>query len=395
LDAIQNFTLKNCSLSSSAAFQFVNPNINAVGTLNAINCTFSPNTSGFLGLVPTNKTGQSAQVNIYQPNNSTYDYRRCNYYHYSQTDLIMRKRGITSYKINPVKASTEFYNYFTIPAVNGTIYRIKGSFRFDSNYGVNYPPSISFVGAGVNTTFTCTSTVNIWQDFDLSLSATSTDDINVTITCQSSATNGYVWLDGLTFSPFIQDVRHYGFIFDKNPYRTVNILNTLTENQVSALSTISNLDYLYDAASYWSVVNPASSSYIDLVTANGFILDFGNKNITIDSSAGSGFAYNSGTNTITIKSTILSAGNNFNDLKTTGTITLANGASLGGSLIIQGNILQATPVNLTNATILGLLSYNINTPTAVTYTNCNVTSATNTGGANVTIKKINSTVTYV
>jgi hypothetical protein len=335
LDAIQNFTLKNCSLSSSASFQFVNPNINAVGTLNAINCTFSPNTPGFLGLIPTNKTGQSAQVNIYQPNNSTYDYRRCNYFHYSQTDLVMRKRGITSYKINPIRANTEFYNYFTIPAVNGNTYRVKGSLRFDSNYGVNYPPSISFVGAGVNTVFTCASTVNVWQDFDLSLSATSTDDILITITCQSSGTNGYVWLDGLPIYPFIQDVKHYGFVYDKNSYRTINTLNTLTENQVSALSTILNLNYLYDAASYWSVTNPASSSYIDLFTVDNSSLNFYNKNITFDSNASTVMSYNSSNNNIIIKTSNLYSQSNFDTIFTTGSMFFLNNVNIQSNVKIR------------------------------------------------------------
>jgi hypothetical protein len=184
----------------------------------------------------------------------------------------------------------------------------------------------------------------------------------MTITCLSSSTNGFVWLDGLTFNPFIQDVRHYGFIFDKVSDRTVNPLTTLTEAQVSALGSISNLDELYDAANYWSITNPASSSYIDLYTANGTVLDFGNRNFIINNT-GTGFNYNSATNTITLDAPTLSAGTNFNTLKTTGTITLSTGVI--SNIDVNANLVQTTPTNLTGIYMLSssnTLTYNTNTP---------------------------------
>jgi hypothetical protein len=396
-------TFNNCYLEYKPTDGLLTFNDSAYGNLYVKECTIN---GGRLKTVSSNTITTTKDFNawIYNPTltgaslialSAVSKYTRFNSFYYADSDLVTRKNGINSYRIRPELANNKFEVYEIIPAIKGNSYRIKGNLRFDSNYGTTNPPAISFVGAGINTTFTSTSAVYTWQNFDYTLSATSTDDIAVTITGQSTLTSGYVWLDGLPFTPMIQTVRWYGFNFDTNQYRTVNTLTTLTENQVSALDVVSNLDYLYDAANYWSITNPTFSSYIDLFTVNGPILDFGSRNITIDSSAGTGFSYASGSNTITIKSTTLSAGTNFNDLKTTGTITLANGASIGGSLIIQGNVLQATPLNLSNVTVLGLLSYNTNSPTSITYTNCAVTSATNTGSANVTIKKINSTVTYV
>lgn len=399
-DTIQNLNYKNCTfvgnVSTGAWFR---PNVNAVANVVLANCSLYNGTTAISAITKeatgaTNQTSQQTKFDIYQPNNSTYDYRRFNYFHYSQTDLTTRKRGITTYRIKPEKADTAFYNYFTLAGVIGTPQRIKGSLIFNSNYGTAYPPSISFVGAGVNTTFTCTSAVNTWQDFDYTLTPTTTDDITVIITCQSTLTTGYVWLDGLPIYPFIQDVRHYGFVFDKASDRTTNTLNTLTENQVSGLAVVTNLDYLYDAATYWSVTNPASSSYIDLYTVNGTVLDFGTKNIVIASTPLSGFTYNSTLSTITINSTTLSAGTNFTTLKTNGLVTLS-GSSVLSNITVNANVSSLSTSNITGVTITKLLSYNTNTPTAVTYTNCTVTSATNTGSANVTIKKINSTVTYV
>jgi hypothetical protein len=400
MDSIQNANIKNSIIvSNTSTGNFINLNSNAAGILNISNCSFYNNTTPITAVNKTitgatNRTAQTAQINIYQPNNSTFDYRRFNYFHYSQTDLITRKRGITTYRIKPDVANTEFYNYFTLAGVINTPQRIKGSLRFDSNYGTTYPPSIAFTGAGVDTKFTCTPTANTWQDFDLTLNPTSTDDITITITCQSTLTTGYVWLDGLPIYPFIQNVRHYGFIFDTASDRTVNTLNILTETQVSTLSTISNLDYIYDAASYWSVTNPASSSYIDLCTVNGSVLDFGSKNIIIASTPLSGFTYNSTLSTITINSTTLSAGTNFTTLKTNGLVTLS-GSSILSNITVNANVSSLNVSNLNNVTIPKLLSYNTNSPSSVTYTNCAITSATNTGSANVTIKKINSTITYV
>ena len=406
LDALQKGTIKNSIIThTSNTGSIIQPNVNASGTLNFSNCYFYNGASSTLA--PTllsavtktttgqgNKTAQTAEITLFQPNGSLFDYRRFNYYHYSQSDLNVRKRGITSYRIKPEVANTQFYNYFTLNGVISTEQRIKGSLRFDSTYGSSYPPSISFTGAGVNSSFTCTTAVDTWQDFDISFTPTTTDDITMRVTCQSTLTTGYVWLDGLPIYPYIQDVRHYGFIFDKSPDRTVNNLNTLTENQVSGLATVSNLDYLYDAASYWSVTNPASSSYIDLFTINGSILDFGSKNIVIASTPLTGFTYNSTLSTITINSDTLSAGINFTTLKTNGLVTLS-GSSVLSNITVNANVSSLSTADMTGVTISKLLSYNTNSPVSIIYTNCAITSATNTGTANVTIKKINSTVTYV
>ena len=394
LDGVQNATIRNSIIQCGVATGMFSPNNNASGTVNVINCTITPSTSAALNIATTastNRMGQSSQFNIYQLNGNVFDNRRFNYFHYSVSDLTVRRRGITTLKIKPNRTNTPFYLYNTLNGIAGVVQRIKGSLRFDSNYGVTYPPSISFVGAGVNTVFTCASTANVWQDFDLSLSATSTDDILMTITSQSSATNGFVWLDGLPFNPFIQDVRHYGFVFDKVADRTIDTLTTLTENQVSALGSISNLDQLYDASNYWSVTNPTLTSYVDLYNANGTVLDFGNKNIVINNT-GTALTYISATNTITLDAPTLSAGINFDTLKTSGTVTLSTG--LISNIDINAPIVQTIPTNLTGVFMLsGTLSYNTDTLIEVEYTNCTMIGVKNDGNVIVTIKRTNSTVT--
>lgn len=387
LDGIQSLNFNNCDITSVQSI--VNPNFNSLGNIYFTNCKV---VSGLIARQGTNKTNALATINFYQTNLSAYDYRKFNYFYYAQTDLTLRKNGITSYRIRPEQANTQFNVYETLPAIQNVPQRIKGNLRFDTNYGVSNPPTISFVGAGVNLLCAFNAIANTWQPFDVTLNPTSTDDIAVTITGQSTLTSGYVWVDGFPIYPFIQDVRHYGFVFDKSQDRTVNSLTTLTENQVSALDVVTNLDYLYDAASYWSVVNPASSSYIDLFTVNGTVLDFGNRNFIINNT-GTGFSYNSTTNTIILDAPTLSAGTNFNTLKTTGTITLSTGVI--SNIDVNANLVQTTPTNLTGIYMLSssnTLTYNTNTPIEVEYTNCTMVGVKNDGSAIVTIKRTNSTV---
>ena len=101
---------------------------------------------------------------------------------------------------------------------------------------------------------------------------------------------------------------------------------------VDAYTTIDNLDQLYDRAKSWKVTT-ANIEYPTIsmqpVTADGTVLDLGNRNLLVDASAGSAFAINAGTNTITIKSTAaLVKGTKFSSIKTSGTVSTANGASL-------------------------------------------------------------------
>ena len=101
---------------------------------------------------------------------------------------------------------------------------------------------------------------------------------------------------------------------------------------VDGYATIDNLDQLYDRAKSWKVTT-ANIKYPTIstqpVTADGTVLDLGNRNLLVDASAGSAFAINTGTNTITIKSTAaLVEGTKFSSIKTSGTVSTAGGASL-------------------------------------------------------------------
>ena len=403
LDAIQKATIKNSTIyHTSNTGGIIRNNVNASGSLNFSDCILyggssttlrtpllSSLTKGSASI--NNKSAQSAEITVFRANNNPLDFRRFNYYHYSQADFNIKRRGLSSFRIKPEVANVSFDNYFTLEGVTDTPQRIKGSLRFDSNYTIGFPPSINFSGAGVNTTFVCGPTANVWQDFDLTLNPTTTDEITMTITCRSSATNGFVWFDGVPIFPYVQNVRHYGFVYDKAADRTINTLNTLTENQVSALNTISNLDELYDAASYWTLTNPTLTSYVDLFTANGELLDFGLNNIIINN-FGAAFTYLSATNTIILDAANLSGGNNFSSIKTTGTVTLSTGVI--SYLDINANIVQNTPTSLSGVYMLNnakTYTYNTNSPIEIEYVDCNVYGVQNNGSAIVTIKKTGTT----
>ena len=389
LDGIQNINFKTCTLhlTASPAVAIISPSVNSFGNLSLTNCTLSGN-----GLIQpgANITSQKANIRINQLNNSEFDYRRYNSYYTAVLDLTARKNGTTSYRIKPNIANTSFKVYEYIPAIAGVPQRIECNLRFDSNYGTANPPSISFVGAGVNQTFTCPAVADTWHNVDLTLNPTSTDDIEVTVFGKSSNINGFVWLDGIQFAPFITDVRWYGFEVDKNLYRTIDANTTLTENQVSAYPYINNLDYVYDESRYWTVTNP-TSSYIDLLNNVGKSLDFSNRGILLNSAALSSLNFDSNTNILTLSTFNLSAGNNFNAIQTTGGITVNDNSNIS-SITLIGSVSGTTARNLNGVIIDGTLTYNTNVDNIITYTNCNIGTVQNNGSGIVTINRLNSNV---
>jgi hypothetical protein len=131
---------------------------------------------------------------------------------------------------------------------------------------------------------------------------------------------------------------------------------------------------------------------LDLYTKNGDILNFGNRNIIFDNSASTNFSYASASNTITIKTPLLSSGNNFIGLRTTGTISVSSNSNFS-YIDIYGNISQPTPISLSGVYMEGTLSYSTNSNTAIEYIDCAMDTVQNLSAGFITIKKTNSTIT--
>lgn len=75
----------------------------------------------------------------------------------------------------------------------------------------------------------------------------------------------------------------------------------------------------------------------------------------------------------------------------TGNVTLSG--TLSSGVAITGNVAQATPTNLTGVAITGNLTYNTNSPIAVTLTNCTITgTVSNSGTGAIQVRRSNSTI---
>jgi hypothetical protein len=91
-----------------------------------------------------------------------------------------------------------------------------------------------------------------------------------------------------------------------------------------------------------------------VISANGDVLDLGSRNLVIDGTALTAFATNTGTNTITIRASNLTAGAKYKTIRTTGTISTANGATTSGIVLIDSS---GTQVALTNRNGVIMTSY--------------------------------------
>ena len=168
------------------------------------------------------------------------DNRDYSYYRNCYSDTSTSKRGTYSVKIQPQVANTAIIYTFTLPAVSGVAQVIKGSLRFDVTYGAATPPVIALSGQGVTASYTCAAIADVWDDFTLSFTPTSTGDITVTITVQSASTAGYAWLDGVYHYPMIQAVRHWGYQWLPQAAQLVDARITLTEAAALALPVAVN-----------------------------------------------------------------------------------------------------------------------------------------------------------
>jgi hypothetical protein len=168
----------------------------------------------------------------------------------------------------------------------------------------------------------------------------------------------------------------------------INILGTL--NSVSAYSTFTSIQSIYDYMSYYKTTT-TGINFGDLTNV-GSILDIGSRSLILDRTSPS--LFNVTSNSITLSTNSLSAGDGsiVNSLKTTNKVFLSGSSTLR-SMNLQGSMNQETVSNLFGMTVDGTIRYYVNTPTSITYTNCNVNNVINDGSELVTITRINSIIT--
>jgi hypothetical protein len=141
---------------------------------------------------------------------------------------------------------------------------------------------------------------------------------------------------------------------------------------------------MYDYAKYYLYTNFAGQT-TTYVTRSGNTIDASSYNVIIDATAVTSFVFAG--STITAKSSTFTG-----SLTTSGAVTLANGAIFSNNTV-TANVSQATPTNFTGVSIVGNLTYNINTPITITLTNCAISgTVSNSGSGLITINLTNSTI---
>jgi hypothetical protein len=302
----------------------------------------------------------------------------------NQNALVNRATNNIALQLNNSQPTGTYT--FTFQGVTGVSQRIVGYLRHDTTYGTSNPPSISFSGAGVSGSFVSSSTVDIWEQFDITLTPTEVATITATVTFAGDA-GGTAYLDSVYQFPWITENWIYGFqrLAQVNSIVDANV--TLSESSVAALASCTTLDNVYDAATYSAIVaGPAAGAYSVIAVANGTALAFGSNSVTINNGAASAFAFASGT--ATIKSAALTSGAKFTSMSAA-SFTMTTPVT---NTTLVGNVSQATPTNLTGVNITGNLTFNTNTPITVTFTNCNVSGTiSNTGSGLVKVVKAGTT----
>lgn len=100
---------------------------------------------------------------------------------------------------------------------------------------------------------------------------------------------------------------------------------------VNAYTEIETLDKFYDRSRLYDEDTPANG--FDLLSIDGSSLDLKGYNLVIDATAGSAFSVDTGTSTITVRASSIDGTSKFERIKTTGTITRVNGATLGSAIL--------------------------------------------------------------
>jgi hypothetical protein len=226
--------LLNCQVSGIAPM--LCGTANAIASSRFVNCTFDAG-----ALTATMTTGsapsQLSVASLIAVNGTASDSRVRSYWQETVTDTSTRNRSTYSVKIKANVANTATRYTFAIPVVSGVALVVKPALRWDTNYvgsGLT-KPTLTLSGQGISQTFTPSgSSVDTWYDTTITATPTSTGDVTATVTVQSTATTGFVWLDGLYHFPMTQSVRHFGYQW--LPQSSLVADSTITLSEAAALA---------------------------------------------------------------------------------------------------------------------------------------------------------------
>lgn len=216
--------------------------------ITAINCMFSSGLTtrpqNFHLCLPSfviNVQNKNADITLQEthiPPGSLY--RDNSIYNRSRSSARLEPAQFGSYTPYAATFDISFY------AENNVQKTIVGYLRKNSSYGASTPPSVTISGLGITpVSYTMSGSADQWEKFTLNATQTSGAAGNLTLTFsgQSANSGAKCWLDGIAFTPFVLDYRHYGYMLDSgNVSRTADPLVQLSESAALALSGLA-IDY--------------------------------------------------------------------------------------------------------------------------------------------------------
>jgi hypothetical protein len=194
---------------------------------------------------------------------------------YAYADTSTRNRGDAALNVSN-RTTSPFVYTFTAAIANGATKRLVAYLRRNATYGAGSMPQITLSIPGVTSvSSSVTDAADTWFPADLSITNTtgSTQEVTVTMSANGAANSASsAWFDGVPIYPFVQAVRHYGFVFDEsNPFRVVNpvtvaneataaaytgvAVNTSTPSITVGAGTTDTWQKLYDGHQAWGVAN--------------------------------------------------------------------------------------------------------------------------------------------
>ena len=206
------------------------------------------------GAVPS----QISRSRLNQINGDPANSQDINYHRVCTTDTSTTLVSTHSIRIQPRVIATPITYTFLIPGVAGVAQTLKPALRFDSAYGTATPPSISLSGQGVSQSWTCPAVADTWAETTLAFTPTTTGDITVTVTVQSTATTGYAWLDGIYTYPMTRIIRRWGYLYDQ-PQASLIADTRITLTQAAALALPVTVDHATSTVAISGGVTPSEA----------------------------------------------------------------------------------------------------------------------------------------
>jgi len=153
-------------------------------------------------------------------------------------------RGASSVRMDCWYSGITHTYSFTFPLAAGQTATLVGAMRYNATYGTSFAPRVtaSVSGQADVQVVAPAGSPDAWHPYSLTVSNTKAYRVDVTVTYSAASaantTGAYCWFDGVPDSPWVETVRHFGYVFDNNVYRTADPRITMTEAAALALPVV-------------------------------------------------------------------------------------------------------------------------------------------------------------